>query len=134
MHEIPRLDSRGLRNFALTTAGVIIVLFALIFPWLFNLKWPLWPWVLSIILVLWGILAPQSLEPVYKNWMRFGFFMNQITTPIILGLLFYLVITPIALIMKIFNRDMMQTGLDKNRDSYRVNSTIRDKKDMEKPF
>ena len=134
MHEIPELDSRGLRNFAFTTASAIVALFALAFPWLFDLAWPVWPWILSVTLVVWGVLAPQSLEPVYKTWMRFGIFMSSITTPIILGILFFLVLTPIALIMKIFSREIRQFRIDKNQESYRVLSTDRDKNDLKKPF
>lgn len=134
MHEIPELDSRGLRNFALTTASAIVVLFAIVFPWVFNLEWPLWPWILSLILLVWGMLAPQSLKPVYKTWMRFGLFMSQITTPIILGLLFFLVLTPIALLMRLFKSDTIKNKLNENRETYRVNSTCRNKKDLEKPF
>ncbi|NKB38893.1 MAG: sxtJ [Gammaproteobacteria bacterium] len=134
MHETPELDDRGLRNFAFTTASTIVVLFALVFPWLFSLEWPLWPWILSVILIFWGILAPQSLEPVYKNWMRFGLLISRITTPIILGVLFYLVLTPVALIMKILGKETIQLRIDKNRESYRVPGKVRDKNDLEKPF
>ena len=46
-HNIPELDQKGLRNFALVTGGVIVGLFGLVLPWVFDLEWPRWPWILS---------------------------------------------------------------------------------------
>ena len=48
-YKIPELDRAGLREFALVTSGVIVGLFGLFLPWLFDLKWPTWPWILAAI-------------------------------------------------------------------------------------
>ena len=66
MHQIPDLDKKGLREFALVTSGVIVGLFGLLLPWLFKLGWPTWPWVLAAILVTLGFVAPMVLRPVYR--------------------------------------------------------------------
>jgi hypothetical protein len=91
MHDIPELDAKGLRSFALTTGGIVVALFGLLLPWLLDLGFPIWPWVLAAVLGVWGLAAPATLRPVYRGWMRFGLLASRITTPIILGIVFYVV-------------------------------------------
>ncbi|MEN8130593.1 MAG: SxtJ family membrane protein [Pseudomonadota bacterium] len=134
MHGIPELNSKGLREFGLVTGGIVAILFGALLPWLFGLKYPLWPWVIGVILALWALLAPRSLKPVYQWWMRFGLLLSRITTPIILGVVFFLVIAPIGMIMRLFRRDPMARRIDEKVDSFRVNSRQPPKDHMEKPF
>ncbi len=119
---IRELDGRGLREFAFVTAGLFSVLFGLLLPWLFNATYPTWPWLLGAVLAAWGILAPTTLRPVYRGWMTFGLLLNRVTTPLVLGIVFYLVIFPIGLIMRMSGRDPMSRNFDDGADSYRVAS------------
>lgn len=57
-------------------------------------------------------LLPKTLNPIYKIWMRFGLIMSKITTPLILGLLFFIIITPMAFLVRIFKSDPMTRKLD----------------------
>ena len=132
-HRIPELDRKGLREFALVTSGVIVGLFGLILPWLFDLGLPTWPWILATILVALGLIAPMALRPVYKVWMRFGLILSKITIPIIMGLVFFLVITPTGLIRRLLSADPMNRSFD-GGESYRVPSKKAPAKNMERPF
>lgn len=132
--EIPELDSSGLRKFAFSTSAIIIVLFALLIPWLFGFNFPVWPWIGAGLLSGFGAIAPMSLNPVYKLWMRFGLIMNRITTPIILGLVFFVVFAPIAFVMRIAGRDRLSKKPDDDVESYRVESTVQPNHKMEKPY
>ncbi len=132
--DIPELDAGGLRRFAFVTGGMFIAVFGLLIPWLFSLSYPLWPWILAAVLSLWGLLAPESLRPVYTLWMRFALLLNRITTPLILGIIFGLLLTPVALFMKIIKRDTMARGFDKSATTYRVISRKVAKEHMERPF
>ena len=134
MQEIPELDSKGLREFGLVFGSIISLLFGLILPWLFDLSYPLWPWILAATLVLWALVAPATMRGLYRIWMRFGLLLNKITTPIIMGLVFFIAITPTAFIMKVIRRDPMNRKLDENIISYRVSSRNHDKSHIEKPF
>lgn len=135
LHHIPELDSTGLRKFAFTTAIVLILLFAFLLPWIFGFSFPLWPWIGGSILAAWGLVAPNTLNPVYKLWMKFGLIMSRITTPVILGVVYFLVLSPIAFVMRMFGRDPLSIKLDNEADSYRVESAKPDyKRQMEKPF
>jgi hypothetical protein len=132
--DIPELDRQGLRQFALSTGAIIAVLFGLFFPWLLDVHFPTWPWIVAGVLAGWGLAAPASLRPVYRGWMRFGLLLNRITTPIILGILFFFVITPTSALLRVFRRDAMARSFDEEAKSYRVPSTERPKSHMERPF
>ena len=132
-HQIPELDRKGLRDFALVTGGVIAGLFGLFLPWLFELNFPTWPWVLAAILFAVGLVGPMALQPGYKVWMRFGLIMSKFTTPLIMGLVFFLVITPIGLIRKLTSADAMARKFDDGK-SYRLPSKKSPAKNMERPF
>ena len=132
--EIQTLDARGYRKFGLTTGAIIIVLFGLLIPWLFNLNFVKWPWILGGVLMLWGLLVPTTLKPVYVGWMKFGNIMNWINTRIILGILFYGMFLPIGVVMRLFGKDPMQRKLDSQLSSYRVTSENDDKSNVERPY
>jgi len=133
VHQIPELDAKGLRDFALVTSAIVVGLFGLLLPWLLGVGWPVWPWVLAAVLAGTGIVVPNALRPVYKGWMRFGLILNKITTPILLGIVFFLLITPMGLIRRLAGKDSLSRTLD-DRASYRVSSEKRSAKSMEKPF
>ena len=133
-HTIPELDRSGLRQFGITTGVIVAGLFGVFFPWLLNLGFVLWPWVLCGILALMGLVAPMSLRPVYKVWMRFGLMMSRFTTPLIMGLVFFLVITPVALIFKILGKDPMRRKLAQDQATYRVTSSRSARERLERPF
>ena len=95
---------------------------------------PIWPWILCGVLIVWASIAPASLRPAYKVWMRFGLLMSRITTPLILGILFFGLITPISFILSLMKRDPLFRKLDSQLDSYRVKSRLLKKHNLEKPF
>ncbi len=133
-HEIPELDRKGLRQFGLVTGGIIAILFGLFFPWLLEISIPRWPWVIAALLSVWGLIAPMSLSPVYRSWMKFGLLLSRITTPVILGTVYYLLIFPMGFVMRRFGRDPMTRNLDDKVASYRVASRKAPKSNMERPF
>ncbi len=133
-NEIQTLDACGYRKFGLTTGAIIIALFGLLIPWLFSLNYVKWPWILGGLLILWGLLAPTTLKPVYVGWMKFGNVMNWINTRIILGILFYGIFLPIGVVMRLFGKDSMHRKLDRGLSSYRVASHNDDKNNVERPY
>ena len=133
-HKIPELDRKGLREFGLTTGAIVGVLFGLFFPWLLERPIPRWPWVIFGVLALAGLAAPMALRPVYHGWMKFGLFMSRITTPLIMGIVFYLVITPVGLVMRLLGKDYMARRLREQAVSYRIESQATPPKRLEKPF
>ena len=131
---IPELDRRGLRDFGLLMAAIIGILFGLLLPWLFDRGWPMWPWMVAGALALPALIAPTVLRPIYRGWMRFGLFMSRIVTPLVLGIIFFLVFTPVALILRLAGKDAMNRKLEPQADSYRLDRRGQDMGDMERPF
>ena len=135
MMNTPVLDNKGLRKFGLTTGAIIVVLFALFFPWVFDMAtMPMWPWILASLLWLPALLMPSILRPVYTTWMKIGHAIGWVNTRIILGVLFYVMVLPMGLIMRLFGKDPMARKHDKTDSSYRVQSVSEPKDRLEKPF
>jgi hypothetical protein len=132
-HAIPELGRKGLREFGLVTGGIVAGLFGVFFPWLLENDWPLWPWIVFAVLGGWGLIAPMSLRPVYRGWMRFGLMLSKVMTPLIMGIVFFLLITPVAFLLKIFGNDPMSRDFD-GSDSYRVPTKKPKPENLEKPY
>lgn len=133
-HTIPELDRKGLREFGLMTGVAAVGIFGLFLPWLLELEWPAWPWAIAAPLWMLALAQPSWLRPIYRGWMRFGLLASRVTTPLLLGIVFFLIITPIAVAKRFRGNDPMQRTLDPDRDSYRVQSTRNPRDKLERPF
>ena len=130
---IPELDKAGLRKFGFTMGAIIGVLFGLVLPYFFADSWPRWPWIIAAVFFAWGILAPTTLRPVYRGWMRFGLLLSKITTPIILTLVYVIAIIPTSIILRLARKDLLRRKFD-GSESYRVESKAPSVDNLEKPF
>ena len=125
---------KELRQFGLVMGLFMAVFFGLLFPWLWNLKIALWPWIAGSLFVVWALVAPLTLAPVFHVSMAFAGVMGWINTRIILTLVFYLVFFPLGLFMRLWGWDPLRRALKKEAASYRIQSKAADRKQMEKPF
>lgn len=135
-NEIPELDTKGLQQFGFILGGIFILGFGLFLPWMWGWKsLPNYLWVsLGGGIVIWALLLPNSLRSLYVNWMRVAMVIGHVVNSVILALVFFMVITPMALMMKVLGKDPMSRKLDKNIKSYRVNSKILNKNHFERPY
>jgi len=129
-----QLDIKELRNFGLVTGSIIALLFGLLLPWLFDRSLPGWPWIISAILILWALVIPQTLKPVYRIWMAIGHVLGWINSRIILTVMFYIIILPVGIIMRLAGKDPMARKTNSLQKTYRVTSIKPDKKHAERPF
>lgn len=74
--------------------------------------------ILSVSFLIVSLIKPGLLFPLNKLWMRFGFLLGMVINPIVLGILFFILFTPISIIMKIFGRDELQLRL-KNKSYWK---------------
>lgn len=133
--ELDRVISvKELRQFALSTGIVVALLFGWFFPWIAGAKINMSVLAFSSLWIAWGLLLPKTLRPVYNGWMRFGQLMNKITTPLILSILYFGLITPLGLLMRLFGNDPLKRKLDGSVKSYREVSSEIKVNDLEKPF
>jgi len=123
-----------LRSFGLSTGAIVAVLFGVLLPWLWDLRYPLWPWIVLAVLGSWALIAPATLRLVYILWMRLGLLISKVTTPIILGSVFVVVFVPVSLLFRILRRDPMRRAFDSSVDTYRMQSSARKAESLEKPY
>ena len=131
--EIPELDDQGLRQFALVFSAIVAGLFGIFMPLLFG-HWSAVPWIVAVGVTLWGLLAPSSVRPFYKIWMRFGMIMSAITTPVILGIVYYAVVLPYGVVLRLLGKDPLTRRWDPAAVSYRSVSVKLDLSQMKRPF
>ena len=86
-----------------------------VYPLLNGNDLRLWSIVLSIIFFILGILNSNILLPLNKLWFKFGLFLGKIVSPIVMGIIFYLIVTPTSLLLKIFGKDIL--NLKKNNEN-----------------
>lgn len=112
-------DSKELRNFGLIVGGIFLVI------GLWPLVWRgegmrMWAVGLAGLLIPLGLLVPTVLAPVFRVWMKVGHVLGWINTRIILGILFYGLITPMGVVMRLFGWDAMRRVLVRDAQTYRV--------------
>tara|TARA_B110000008_G_C16665707_1_gene442704 strand:+ start:262 stop:642 length:381 start_codon:yes stop_codon:yes gene_type:complete len=104
----------------------IIFLIISVWPLLSNSSVRYWSLFISIIFLLLTIFNSSSLTPANKLWMMLGYSLGSIISPIVMGIIFFLVVTPISLLMRLFGKDTMNLKM-KNQKTYWI-----DKKDPKK--
>ena len=113
------VSAKELRNFGLTVGAVFVAI--AFWPMVWRGE-PLRVLALipGVILVVMGLSLPKILAPVFKMWMKFGHILGWINTRIILGAVFFVIITPMGLIMRMFGWDSMSRTLIPSQNTYRV--------------
>ena len=91
----------------------IVFLLIAIYPLLSENPIRLWSLIIAVIFLILGLLNSRILTPLNILWMKFGMYLGIFISPIVMGFVFFLVVTPIGLIMKIFGKDLL--NLKKNQ-------------------
>ena len=93
----------------------------------------LWAFILSLVFLLLGVLNSKLLTPFNKLWFKFGILLGSIVSPIVMGAVFFIVVTPVGLIMRFLGKDLLRINKNKTISTYWIN---RDKqiKTMKKQF
>ena len=127
-------DKQELRKFGLIFAGMFILIFALLLPWIWDKPSPMWAWIVAGVFVAAALLVPMWLAPVYRLWMKIGHVLGWINTRIILGLVFFVIFAPVAIVLKILGKDALKQRLDASASSYRIASEQLPRDRMERPY
>ena len=113
-----RQKRKQLRQFGLMVGGVLV----LIGLWkLYQGKHKmvrLILWSVGGLLIITGSIVPTLLTPVYWIWMKLAHLLGWVNTRLLLGIIFFVIITPMAIVMKVFGRDALNRKIDKNVNSY----------------
>ena len=100
---------------------VVFFLIAL-YPLIHNEEIRIWSLIISLIFLILGLINSRILTPLNKLWFKFGILLGKIVSPIIMGIIFFLVVTPIGFIMKILGKDVLNLKFNENK-SYWIEKT-----------
>jgi hypothetical protein len=126
------MNTKEYRKFGLIMAAMVAVFFGGLLPWIFSWSYSYIPWLISASLLLSALVFPKALLIIYKPWMLLGNVLGYINTRIILGIIFFGLFVPIALILKIMHKDAMNRKLQiEQTSSYWQAKNAQDKEHME---
>ena len=96
---------------------VFFIVFFLIgtYPLLNNDDIRIWSLIISIVFLILGLLNSKILLPLNKIWFKFGILLGKIISPLIMGLIFFVVVTPIGLLMRLLNKDLLNLKFNKSK-------------------
>lgn len=126
--------SKELRQFGLIFGLILTGVFVLLVPWLKGTAWPVWPWFPACLFWFTAAFAPSALQPVYRAWMKLAMIINAVVTRVVLGIVYYLVVSPMGMAMKLMGKDPMARQWIASLRSYRQPSQSSTANDMERPF
>jgi len=93
----------------------IVFLLIAIYPLINSQGLRVWSLIIAIIFLFLGLINSKVLTPLNKLWFKFGILLGRIVSPVIMGVIFFLVVTPIALIMRIIGKDLLNLKFNKDR-------------------
>jgi hypothetical protein len=122
-----------LRQFGLLIGGVFCIIG--IWPLLLHGQDPrYWAFLVGGTLVAVGTVFPIVLSPVYRAWMALGHALGWVNTRIILGVMFFALLTPVGLLMRLLGKNSLGLALDSKSSTYRVLRTPRSPQHMKSQF
>ena len=100
---------------------VFFIVFLIIgfWPLLDMSTYKLWPIIIAFIFLILGFINSKLLTPLNILWFKFGLFLGKIVSPLVMGIIFFFVVTPTGLLMKIFRKDLLNLKYN-NKHSYWV--------------
>ena len=103
------------RNFGIVFAIVFLIIS--LWPLLSQTEVRIWSLIVSIIFLTLGLINSKLLLPLNKIWFKFGIFLGNFIAPIVMGVIYFFVVTPTGLIMKMLGKDLLNLKKS-NKDSY----------------
>ena len=111
----------------------VVFLIVALWPLKYEEDIRLWSLVLSIIFFILGIFNSKLLTPLNKLWFKFGILLGSIVSPLIMGIVYFSVVTPIGLFMRFLGKDLLKKDKVKNVSTYWIKRD-KQKSTMKKQF
>ena len=93
------------RNFGIVF--FIVFLLIAIYPFLVGNDIRIWSLLISFVFLILGLINSKILTPLNKLWFKFGLLLGKIISPLIMGFIFFVVVTPIGIIMRLLRKDLL---------------------------
>ncbi len=108
------------KNFGIVFSIVFLII--ALFPLINDGNLRIWSLIVSTIFLFLGLINSKILTPLNKIWFKFGLLLGRIVSPVIIGFIFFLVVTPTALIMRLIGKDLLNLKFNKHQ-SYWIEKT-----------
>ena len=93
----------------------IVFLIISLYPLLNSEPIRIWFLIIALIFLVLGLINSKILTPLNKLWFKFGIILGKIVSPFVMGIIFFLVVTPIGLIMRLFGKDLLNLKFNGNK-------------------
>lgn len=113
-----KIKSKDIRVWALVFTGALIVVGSVQFLLWQHQRAATICWILAACFLLPGLLVPSALTPIYKGWLKFAALLAWVNTRLILGLTFFLVFTPLGILMRLLGKDLIKERWEAKATSY----------------
>ncbi len=134
MRTLARHDRRELRAFGLGFAFMVVMVFWGLLPWLGDRPRPAWPLIAGAVLVLGGLAWPPSILPLHRAWMPIARVIGFINTWVLLGAVFFGILLPIGLALRVLGRLQYRSGFQRDLETYRIKVAPGHDTRLEEPF
>ena len=104
------------RNFGLVFFAVFMLIS--VWPLMNENSIRVWSIIISVIFLILGLTNSKILSPLNQLWFKFGALLGNIIAPIVMGIVFFIVVTPTGFFMKIINKDLLNKKYDKKKKTY----------------
>ena len=114
------MNSKNIKISSNKNFGIVFFVFfsiISIFPLLKNEDIKIWAVIIAIIFLILGLLNSSILYPLNKIWFKFGILLGNVVSPIVMGIVFYAVVTPTSIIVRMFGKDLLNLKKN-NKKSY----------------
>ena len=108
------------RNFGIVFFVVFLVV--ALYPMMNSSEIRIWSLILSLLFLMLGLINSKILTPLNKLWFKFGIFLGKIISPLVMGIIFFFVVTPIGFIMRLLSKDILNLKFN-NENSYWIKKT-----------
>ena len=110
--------------------GIVFFIFFLLvslYPLLKNENIRIWSLIIALIFLVLGLFNSKILSPLNQLWFKFGLILGKIVSPVIMGIIFFGVVTPIGVLMKILNKDLLSLKFNKEKSYWIEKNSIKSK-------
>jgi hypothetical protein len=113
------------RNFG--TVFFLVFLIISLFPLLKNENIRIWSIIIALVFLILGLFNSKFLTPLNKIWFRFGIILGNFVSPIVMGIVFFVIVTPTSLIMRVLGKNLLNLKKENKKTYWIERSKIKSK-------
>ena len=112
----------------------VVFLIVSLYPLLNQESIRVWSLIISFIFLFLGILNSILLSPLNYIWFKFGLFLGKFISPLVMGIVYFVVVFPTFLLIKLFKKNYLNLKYDNSKESYWITNESDEDKNMKNQF